>query len=333
MAMLEPEEVRESSEISISTPRVFLSPGTPDDEQDFDPYDPIHLNNEHSRSPSPLIVLYARSSHSSHSHTSSSSRKSYASRIPSPDHSIEAAHPEPTKAIRASETAAGQHETAISSPERRGIDPPPYDLVAPDGPTVTLAADRVSLHRQSSHFRTPAQTSTSSRNASPAPSKKSTLSVPSEGSHYSWRERPMSQLATMQDGPAMGQNPRHTPNDFGELQVRPRPMSMHDNTVQNARPIVTQERPNGSSFAQAFIPPTPPTHSRERLVSPPPSNYAKSTPPSISTYSSSQARNGPPPANRHLPKRLVMPAPLNNMSALSNHNGNGLNGLLHRLTG
>ncbi|KAF9477534.1 hypothetical protein BDN70DRAFT_103118 [Pholiota conissans] len=340
MAMLQPEGSQESSEISIATPRIFLPPGTLDQENDFDPYDPVHLNNEHSRTPS-LIALYTPSSHSSHSHESILSRDP--SRIPSPDHSITVGHPDLRKDPLATETIEPRKGTALST-ERSGVDPPPYALLAVDDPNAALTDDHVPLPPNSSHFRSPAQTSTSSRTTSPerppsrnsrksTVSKRSTLSVPSESSHRSRREStiqrpnpgpqpvPMPPPALMQNAHVPNQKHRHTSDTPVQSQSRPLSMFNSDNFAQTS---------GSANHLQHNVPPAPqnttppPTLSRDHLVSPPPSNYAKSTHPSLSTYSSNQARN---PVNRHLPKRLVMPAPLNNnMNTPSSYNGSSLSG-------
>lgn len=60
----------ESETLVIPSPQIYLPHGTSDDDLEFNPYDPVHMEKDYSRSPSPLVVLYARSDRSHDSYSS-----------------------------------------------------------------------------------------------------------------------------------------------------------------------------------------------------------------------------------------------------------------------
>ncbi|KDR85386.1 hypothetical protein GALMADRAFT_356554 [Galerina marginata CBS 339.88] len=140
MAMLQPE----ASE-SSTNPSIFLHPET-SDEREFDPYDPVHLKNGHSRTPSPLV-------------NSTPGR----SRGPSPDPKVQRLTPEPTTLGKSADKA--DHPQMTSPPEEMP-DPPPY--------TSPLSTPENYRHLQPL-FPVPTQdrSRAPSRNPSPGPSSSS----------------------------------------------------------------------------------------------------------------------------------------------------------------
>ncbi|KAF8973592.1 hypothetical protein BDZ97DRAFT_378710 [Flammula alnicola] len=305
MAMLQPKEASESS--SISAPRIFLPPGTPDHEKEFDPYDPIHLEKGHSRTPSPLVVAYAASPESSREPSRAPSREP--SRELSP---LRVTNPEPTTSAQKPERTNNRDRQAPPTQQGTRIDdPPPYNN------TILIEDERL----PTSHFRAPPQTQTSSRSTSPerAPSRKSNDVASSDQSHQSRQGSVTMPTDSMRDIPTMAQNKREVSDS---RQPRPALVSTQNNSVEKVQPMAHDQR-SVAQDKQAVAPMLPARRSRERL--PPPTlssserdRDARSTHQSISTHSSGQTRNGPPPPHRRVPKHLVMPAPLNN--------GGGLNG-------
>ncbi|KAF5312356.1 hypothetical protein D9619_002904 [Psilocybe cf. subviscida] len=66
LAMLQSE----SETLIIPSPQIYLPHGTSEEDLEFNPYDPVHMEKDYSRSPSPLVVLYARSDRSHDSYSS-----------------------------------------------------------------------------------------------------------------------------------------------------------------------------------------------------------------------------------------------------------------------
>ncbi|KAJ3505469.1 hypothetical protein NLJ89_g7397 [Agrocybe chaxingu] len=232
----------------LPSPRVFVEPGLPAEQNEFDPYDPVHLENgspeasrESSRAPS---------------------------RAPSPSHALRESL---VSNFGVSQPEASEfHKGSTSSLPQAFPDPPPYS-----SPIHEFFPTQPIPPRQS-----PGQSRASSRNPSPAHS-----------GHSNEMIRPVDA-------------------------DRSRPPS-------NATPPV-----NVHHMAPSQLPPmssVPPAQMNREPVQVPPSMYtndrdARSTHQSVSTGSSGQTRTGRPPPHRHLPKRLVMPAPLNNAAYGQIHN-------------
>lgn len=321
MAMLEEPETP-----LIPTPRIFLPHGTPDPAEEFNPYDPIHLENEHSRTSSPSALTYDSSSHSSHGPGRASLRE--LSRPPSPVRPLEV--PKIAPAMRSVERPSKQHENPPA--ERNSVDPPPYSI-AVGGNVTVVSDDRKKRARQSTYFHMVTETRASSPSTSPerVSLRPSIRSGPSDDSHYSHHshrsnsERPA--LPPMQPVVSQGVYPTIRTQDIppGPQQHwrDPDVRAMQSPSVQNGPPAVNQEQRSAPPDPPKVMPMLPARRSRERLV---PSNMSipsrdperdgKSTHQTISTTSSGQHRSGPPP-RRHVPKHLVMPTPLNNANSVN----------------
>ena len=254
-----------------SNPSIFVEPETP--LQEFDPYDPIHLEKEHQSSRTPSPLAYA---------ASISPSPQTRSRGPSPDRRSRSLSPESTIFGKSSDNLEAPKVAQSSPPERAG-DPPPYPGSMPD-----LHENRRSLLVVPPQDRSQA----SSRVPSPRP----VSGVRNDGGGDVRPERP---------APALQERP---------IQFATPAMPSHRELPMDMRspPSLTQPLARGSRESVYTTGPPPSKQERERLD-------ARSTHHTISTYSSSQTRNGGPPPNRRVPRHLVMPAPLN-----SNGNRNGL---------
>jgi len=250
MAMLEPE-LPVVDVTLISPPEIYLHIEVPDKVQEFDPYDPIHRKNEHSRTPSPL-----------------DSTPQDNSREPSPESLLRAADlQDPPKA----------HEILIVSAERPiSQAPPPYSSI----PAESEIRHQPSPARQVSGI---SQAQSRIHTPEPTPSIKS-------------------------NGPARSDKSGQSSHGF---------RGSHDSLPSENPSVIQPQRQESPQDTQPKLPTRP---ERNRVQPQPlaPSNQdrerdGKSTNYSISTHSSGQNRRSlQPPPHRHLPKRLVMPAPLNN---------------------
>ncbi len=318
MAMLEEPETP-----LIPNPRIYLPHGTSDAAEEFNPYDPIHLENEHSRTSSPSALTYDSSSHSSHGPGRTSSRE--LSRQPSPVRPLEVL--KIASAMRVVERPPKQLENLPV--ERGNIDPPPYSI-AVGGTVNVIPDDRKKRARQPSYFHMVTETRASSPSTSPerVSLRQSIRSGPSDDSHYSRQslhsnpERPalppMQPVVSQGVYPVIGKQVSVPQQHWREPDVG----VMRGPPVQTAPPAVNPEQRRAPPDPLKVIPMLPARRSRERLVpsttsipSRDPERDGRSTHQTISTTSSGQHRSGPP--RRHVPKHLVMPTPLNNANAVN----------------
>lgn len=258
MAMLEPEVEPEVDVAVFSPPEIYLHTEVAEEVQDFNPYDPIHMKNEHPRTPSPL-------------------ESTPQAREPSPE-SL------PRTADRGIQDPSNAHENVTASAEHPVSLPPPYSSITteseihhkPQPPSTSQQASRISPAQ--SRIHTP----------EPAPSMKS-------------------------NGPARSDESGHSSYGF---------KGSHDNLSSENSSIVQPQKQGSSQETQPMLP-TRRERSRVHLQPLAPSNHdrerdGRSTHQSISTHSSGQNRHSlQPPPRRHLPKRLVMPAPLNTSGVVS----------------
>ena len=256
MAMLEPEV----DAAEFSPPEIYLHTKVPEEVQDFDPYDLIHMKNEHSRTSSP-----------------SESTPQDNSRAPSPK-SL------PRMADQGSQDPSKIHENLTVSTEHPVSLPPPYSSTTAES-EIRHQPQPVSTPHQVSR-NSPAQSRI--HTPEPAPSMKS-------------------------NGPARSDESGHSSHGF---------KGSHDNLSSENSSII-QPRKQGSPQETQPMPPTRRERNSVQLQPLAPSNHdrerdGKSTHQSISTHSSGQNRYSlQPPPRRHLPKRLVMPAPLNTSGLVS----------------
>ncbi|CAA7268004.1 unnamed protein product [Cyclocybe aegerita] len=238
----------------LPSPRVFVEPGLPAEENEFDPYDPAHLEVHHSRTPSPAVV--PRSTNGSREASRESSR--VPSRAPS-----RAGRENLGSNLSVSQPEASEfHKGSTSSLPQAFPDPPPYSSPIHE----FFPAEPIPPRQSPGHSRA------SSRNPSPPRS-----------SHSNEMVRPV-------DVDRSRPPPNATP-----------PVNVHHN-VPSQLPPMSSVPPAQINRDPPQVPPSMYTNDRD----------ARSTHQSVSTGSSSQTRTGRPPPHRHLPKRLVMPAPLNN---------------------
>ncbi|KAF9566133.1 hypothetical protein CPC08DRAFT_129425 [Agrocybe pediades] len=289
MAMLQPDGLQPQ------TPTIFLDPGA-SDEQEFDPYDPAHLELEHSRTPSPLPnphVAPERSRRSS---------------------------PEPHDHQNSSVESAGQKETLdkrdddkSASPQQHTREPPPYEFSVPeDVPERGQAAQAVGEPRSLSQRSSP----------------RSNVNQDLLQENNSSRQENI----TTQDHAGRTSSAHHNLNNFNLTPPLEQATSSYSRPPPPpAQPIYRQNNEHPQNQPQNHPPPALPETDFANFRNPmhPPSQPAsvysrdrdvRSTHHSISTYSSSQSRNGPPPPHRRVPKHLVMPAPLNT-NPMNQHSG------------
>jgi len=245
MAMLE----QELPVTLISPPEIYLHTEVPDDVQDFDPYDPFHMRNGHSRTPSP-----------SDSTPQDNSRESL-----------------PRTADQGIQDAPKAHEILIVSAERPiSQAPPPY---------------------------------------SSTPAESEIRHQPSQAHQVSGISQAQSRIHTPEPTPSIKSNGPARSDESGQSSYGFR--GSHDNLTCENTSIIQPQRQESPQDTQLML---PTRQERDRVQPQPlaPSNQdrerdGKSTHHSISTHSSGQNRRSlQPPPHRHLPKRLVMPAPLNN---------------------
>ncbi|KIM47824.1 hypothetical protein M413DRAFT_210319 [Hebeloma cylindrosporum] len=257
MAMLEPELSLVDVTI-ISPPEIYLHTESPGEAQEFDPYDPIHMKKEHSRTPSPL-----------------DSTPQLNSREPSPLPRT------PGEAIQDPDKA---HEVLTFSAEPPiSQAPPPYSRTTVDSEISHHPQPPSNAHQASGNSQAQSRIHT----PEPAPSMRSNGPARSDESGHSSHGFKGSHDNLPSQNPSIIQPPKEAPQDIQPML----PIRRERNRVQ-LQPLAPSNR------------------DRER--------DGKSTHQSISTHSSGQSRhNLQPPPHRHLPKRLVMPAPLNNNGMIS----------------
>lgn len=329
MAMLRSQDEPEAP--VIPTPRIYLPHGTPESEKEFNPYDPVHLQDGHSRTPSPLALAYDNVSHSSHEQPSHEPSRE-PSRQPSPARSLEVPPQLPARPMRAPERLIKPLLTV-----RNANDPPPYTFAPGDNiNNISFADDKLDdLSRRSTHFRMAAEGESSFPNVNVNPERilwrqSNHLGPPHE------LQRPRSETfpPTMEPKSVQGVQVQvveqvisipvvpvdRRQQSSADLRSIPEPQT------QFVRPPVNQGVANVSGDLQQVMPMLPARRSRERLVPPPPSTLsgyepdrdARSTHLSFSTGSSGNPRSGPPP-RRYVPKHLVMPTPLNTSNIENAH--------------
>ncbi|KAH9486565.1 hypothetical protein JR316_0000630 [Psilocybe cubensis] len=301
MAMLHPAA---STSVS-SIPSIYLHPESSDDGE-FDPYDPVNLERDHPHTPSLQLNSTAEQS-----------------RGPSPDPQPERLIPQPS-IFRSS--PENPDSTLQQSSHSRGSESPPLNNDAeytvprtllpatPIDPSRTALPNTSpvsplsSLHRNrdekseqvnsiSGRFENPLQLNSENQteNHGKVPSAQS-----NQERVYPVESTPNQSLDT--HAPLVDQMlPTQEPNP----NVRSTNSHGHDFRSDDQSSQVIPAQPTGER-GQKLRP-----SSNERVRDAPSSRYAPSTHQTISTYSSSQMRNGPPP-NRHVPKHLVMPTPLQN---------------------
>ncbi|PPQ67192.1 hypothetical protein CVT25_005793 [Psilocybe cyanescens] len=308
MAMLHPS----ASASASSIPSIYLHPETSDDSE-FDPYDPVHLEREHPRTPS----------------FDSSAEQS---RGPSPDPQPQRLIPQPTIFRNAPENpdTLRQQSPIAHDPNT----PPPYsdvDLDLQHHLQPTLPIDR---SRNSSREPSPGPSSRPSSASHGAHNDEAghlkptfTERLPHDTSISSADLRETSSDLYFVAQMPLAQSSREHVHNIGLPSVQdhdarnphqvaqmPPARSSHEH-IHNIRTPALQERDFRSTNQIAQMPPTQSNGEHVQSLGPPPvqDRDTRSTHHTISTYTSSQMRNGPPP-HRHIPKHLVMPTPLKNNS-------------------
>lgn len=244
MAMLEPEDAPASS------PLVFLSQAELPDQQDFDPYDPVNLESEHRRVPSPFV--------STQPELSQSQASQY-----SPNES-------------STDTSSNKLDVIQSAGHSRNdSDPPIYSEYIGDN------------HQLLNETTSEGQSQSSSSQTSQNPA-----TMTGTGPTKSDTAPPLNSSQNMSSLPSDRNIPR-APTVTRDQDVE---VTQHISLAQTS-PHILHPRRDG-------LPSLSVNHGNEPDI--------QSTHHSMLTYSSSQFQNGrKPPPPRHLPKRLVMPTPLN----------------------
>ncbi|KAF8167716.1 hypothetical protein B0H34DRAFT_803851 [Crassisporium funariophilum] len=313
MAML-----REESE---SSPRVFLSKDETPAEEEFNPYDPVHMGVAHPRTPSPLVDPPPVPPRPPIPHLNAEA----------PDPSVAASKPDSSRQVARAQT---------------DFDPPPY--------ASPIAEEQVHqpFHSHSPHLVQESQAH--SRNPSPVPMLDGGLNPqirrpdirPSPYGFQNLSETTLVPSVNMQQPVAIAANqmPLPAPVDRDMLQGFPaqtsyqsqeqmHPMPASRSNDQRITPILPPQMQQPTQIKQQVpaahlqrdrtqdmrhITPIQSVQQSREHLQPLPMNRnherdGQSTHYSQSTHSSSLSQGGskPPPFNRHLPKRLVMPTPLN----------------------
>jgi len=275
MAMLRPEG-SQSQNLTV-----FLRPGASSN-QEFDPYDPAHLELHHSRSPSPLP--YAATERS---------------RQPTPEpHGWHTPSNENTDDIQ-NYTMARKGEESFTPPQQDPRDPPPYDDYIPED-----VSDNPQELRDPSESLSPRRPPINENEVSLSENTPSRQEIPQEHAASVSHSR----HHNMNDSDLTPPKEQATSSDLGPT-LEARALNNWENTqLQNQLPPASLNNEFTRSQDQMYPTSQPASiYSRDR--------DARSTHHSISTYASSQSRLGPPPPHRRVPKHLVMPAPLNTRPA------------------